>query len=122
MEWWERARCKGRGEVFYTDSPNATQRARAFCAVCPVWLECLTDALEHSEKYGLWGGLRPIERRCLVRIYRRLKHAPASPAIDQDIESLAQQLSPERISALLGPEVVYPTRHHRKVDVRRRPA
>lgn len=37
-----------------------------FCGTCPVRKECLTHALESSEKYGIWGGLGEGPRRQLI--------------------------------------------------------
>ena len=34
----------------------AVETARRVCAVCPVEQECLTYALEHDMRYGVWGG------------------------------------------------------------------
>lgn len=34
---------------------------RSICAVCPIWKDCLTYAMEH-EQYGMWGGMTTVER------------------------------------------------------------
>jgi WhiB family redox-sensing transcriptional regulator len=34
---------------------------------CPVRAECLAYALEHDERFGIWGGLSERERRRLKR-------------------------------------------------------
>jgi hypothetical protein len=41
------------------------------CAGCPVRLDCLSHAVEEKERYGLWGGLSPLERRRIDRRQRR---------------------------------------------------
>lgn len=40
-------------------------RAKKVCATCPVRVECLEQALDVGERYGIWGGLTDIERRHL---------------------------------------------------------
>lgn len=41
--------------------------AKSICARCPVSERCLTDALNRGERFGVWGGLDPDERRSLKR-------------------------------------------------------
>lgn len=41
---------------------DAYDRARTVCSGCPVREDCLTYAIEHREKQGMWGGLSPRER------------------------------------------------------------
>lgn len=50
--------------------PNAPQRqretlAKSICQTCPVQTQCLNDALQHGDDYGIWGGLTTTERRHL---------------------------------------------------------
>jgi WhiB family redox-sensing transcriptional regulator len=48
--------------------PSKTKReaqALAFCAVCPVMLECREQALSSREVYGVWGGLTEDDRERL---------------------------------------------------------
>jgi WhiB family redox-sensing transcriptional regulator len=40
-------------------------QAKSVCASCMVRDRCLDQALEHGERYGIWGGLTDIERRHL---------------------------------------------------------
>lgn len=44
--------------------------AKELCATCPVAAECLADALDRDEAYGIWGGLDTIERRRLAKSRR----------------------------------------------------
>ena len=37
------------------------------CRGCPVRVECLDYALDHGERYGVWGGMSERERRLLKR-------------------------------------------------------
>lgn len=43
------------------------REAKAICKRCPVRPSCLEYALEHGERWGLWGGLSEHERRMLLR-------------------------------------------------------
>ena len=44
---------------------------KKMCAVCPVKNLCLEYALTNNERYGLWGGMSPEDRKNLVRTQRR---------------------------------------------------
>lgn len=44
-----------------------TEIAKQACLSCPVRAECLRRALETGERYGIWGGMTPDERRDLAR-------------------------------------------------------
>lgn len=57
--WWY---MEGRGDRY--------DRARKICAACPVATECLQWAIELPEKFGMWGGMTPHERRPLQRTLR----------------------------------------------------
>lgn len=35
---------------------NHGAAAKTVCARCPVWRECLTEAVERREEHGIWGG------------------------------------------------------------------
>lgn len=54
------ARCAdGNGTMtglFFSDHVADIARAKAMCALCPLRLECLADALEREEPWGVWGG------------------------------------------------------------------
>jgi WhiB family redox-sensing transcriptional regulator len=45
--------------------------ARAICARCFVYRECLIYAVYHKERYGMWGGYTPAERRAIPLEDRR---------------------------------------------------
>ena len=38
------------------------ERAKAVCAACPVRPQCLDQAIESGERYGIWGGMTDSER------------------------------------------------------------
>lgn len=67
--WRQAAACKGRDtEMFYPavgyPGPAA---AKAVCHGCAIRSQCLEYALANGERFGVWGGLSPQERRRLRR-------------------------------------------------------
>lgn len=57
-------------EAFGDTSPYYTE-ARDVCEGCPIRKDCLAHAMERKERWGMWGGLTPIERRRIERAARR---------------------------------------------------
>ena len=51
--------CSGQGEnhLFFSERPNELARAQAICDTCSVKIECLSEALERKEEWGVWGGV-----------------------------------------------------------------
>lgn len=43
-------------ELFFAESPEDVEFAKAVCRDCPVRAECLASALERREPWGVWGG------------------------------------------------------------------
>lgn len=101
LGWQDRARCAGAGsEVFFPEGGD-TRRAKAFCAGCKVWSDCLIYGLD--EDHGVWGGLNRAERARLRRLQARLDVAPTDPANAIDIKRLvAVGLAPEKLGSVLG--------------------
>ena len=54
-------------ELFYPPANAAAHDAKSICARCPVRTECLTYALEAGERWGVWGGMTPTERKRLMK-------------------------------------------------------
>jgi hypothetical protein len=52
-------------------SPAQRHLETVVCPQCPIWRECLGDAVEHGE-YGPWGGTSQRTRRRYVRTHRNL--------------------------------------------------
>ncbi len=54
------ARCAdGHGTLsalFFSDNVIDIARAKAMCGLCPLQVDCLADALEREEPWGVWGG------------------------------------------------------------------
>lgn len=61
------------GTVFesYGDTSPFYDAARLICAACPMQQPCLEYAMEHHIRFGMFGGLTPIERRRIERRDRR---------------------------------------------------
>lgn len=74
MDWMDNALCKNlHTDLFYppleAKDPNDYYRvSKAICYTCPVWSQCLDEALKHSDKWGCWGGLNPQERKSPKKI------------------------------------------------------
>jgi WhiB family redox-sensing transcriptional regulator len=66
--FFERAACRGKPEeLFFAPESKGVSlhyydRGKTICRDCQVRLTCLEYALEHNEKFGLWGGVGPRER------------------------------------------------------------
>ena len=66
--WQDRALCAQTDpEAFFPEKGGSTREAKKVCRGCEVRVECLEYALEHDERFGIWGGLSERERRRLKR-------------------------------------------------------
>jgi len=66
-EWTLAAACQYvDAEIFFPEKGGSTREAKQVCAGCPVTAECLAFALEHHERFGIYGGLSGRERRRLA--------------------------------------------------------
>jgi WhiB family redox-sensing transcriptional regulator len=66
--WQDRALCAQTDpEAFFPEKGGSTREAKRVCRSCEVRTECLDYALEHDERFGIWGGLSERERRRLKR-------------------------------------------------------
>ena len=48
--------CTRDPELFFAESPQDVEQAKAMCLGCRVRLACLAGALERREPCGVWGG------------------------------------------------------------------
>ena len=48
--------CTDDPEVFFAESPDEVEAAKALCRECPARAACLAGALERRELWGVWGG------------------------------------------------------------------
>ena len=83
-DWMRRATCtRMEPDIFYPVGDGAyaramTEIAKQACLSCPVRAECLRQALETGEQYGIWGGMTPEERRDLARRNMRRRRIEAA--------------------------------------------
>jgi hypothetical protein len=61
-----RPACAGRFDLEW-DDPADARECKALCRQCPVRSECLQQALDNQEPWGIWGGLTVEERVDLAR-------------------------------------------------------
>lgn len=54
-------------EIFYPENGRTSKPAKKVCGGCPVRDRCLAYAIEHDERYGVWGGTSEHERRLMRR-------------------------------------------------------
>ncbi len=77
LTWQDDALCAETDpEAFFPEKGGSTTTAKRVCRACNVRAECLKYALEHQERFGIWGGMSERERRRLDRV-RTI--APPSP-------------------------------------------
>lgn len=68
QEWQDQALCAQTDpEAFFPEKGGSTREAKRICMACSVRDECLEYALEHDERFGIWGGLSDRERRRLKK-------------------------------------------------------
>jgi WhiB family redox-sensing transcriptional regulator len=67
--WQDAALCAQVGDdIFFPEKGGSTRDPKRVCRACPVRAECLEYALEHDERFGIWGGMSERERRRLKRV------------------------------------------------------
>ena len=54
-------------EIFFPEKGESNRPAKQVCRGCFVREQCLEDALERDERFGIWGGLSERERRRMKR-------------------------------------------------------
>lgn len=65
--------CRGMDpDIFFPDRGDSLAPAKEICVECIVKDECLEYAVEHGERFGVWGGTSERERR---RIRKRRRQA-----------------------------------------------
>lgn len=67
-DWEDAALCQQVApDLWFPAEGDNPRDAKRICARCPVTDECLRWALDHDERFGVWGGLSARERRALTR-------------------------------------------------------
>lgn len=62
--WQDQAVCAQTDpEVFFPEKGGRTREAKRICRSCEVRVACLQYALDHNERFGVWGGFSERERR-----------------------------------------------------------
>lgn len=80
LAWQERALCNETDpEAFFPDKGGSTRAAKRVCLSCDVRAACLQWALDHDERFGIWGGLTERERRA-IKVKRRAVSTTGSAA------------------------------------------
>lgn len=67
LSWQDAALCAQiDGDLWFPEKGGSVAQPKAICRRCPVRAECLEYALEHEERFGVWGGLTERQRRPLL--------------------------------------------------------
>jgi WhiB family redox-sensing transcriptional regulator len=67
-DWQQKALCAQTDpDAFFPDKGGSTREAKRTCSGCEVRADCLEYALDHDERFGIWGGLSERERRRIKR-------------------------------------------------------
>ncbi|SDD86318.1 WhiB family transcriptional regulator [Actinokineospora iranica] len=65
-EWHARAACRGRIDLDFVEPGEQLAECLALCAACPVAEQCLAEALDAGEAWGIRGGLDADQREKLA--------------------------------------------------------
>jgi WhiB family transcriptional regulator, redox-sensing transcriptional regulator len=83
--------CRSRdADLWFAESPADLERAKRFCADCPIREACLAGALARREPWGVWGG--EIFERGVVVARKRPRGRPRKhpvvecPVVEQPLE------------------------------------
>lgn len=64
VSWQHKALCAQTDpEAFFPEKGGSTREAKMICSRCEVRQQCLDWAVEHDERFGIWGGMSERERR-----------------------------------------------------------
>ena len=82
QEWQADAACRTIPvELFFPLIEQESDDAKTVCMACTVREPCLEFAIEAGERFGVWGGLTPQERRSVVS-KRRARARAAAAALE----------------------------------------
>jgi WhiB family redox-sensing transcriptional regulator len=97
--WTGSAACRGTDPEAFFEPANrskedpAVKAVKRICEACPVRAECLTEALDRGEEFGIWGGMTERELRAL-----RIHRPPATRGVSGDDKDLYARLNAWRRS------------------------
>jgi len=89
-DWHQMAACTGapQDRFFGDDLNNKSMSSKQirdiagqYCSVCPVFEECLRQALENDEEYGIWAGTSGRTRKAM-----QVMIAQGETTVDQLVE------------------------------------
>ena len=64
VSWHHKALCaQTYPEAFFPEKGSSPRDATRVCAQCEVREQCLKWAIDHDERFGIWGGMSERERR-----------------------------------------------------------
>lgn len=69
MTWRNKAACKGKTELFFSDRPSQLAKGHKLCETCPVTGACAQEAFtltKQGQLHGTWGGTTQNYREQLV--------------------------------------------------------
>jgi WhiB family redox-sensing transcriptional regulator len=68
LSWHQKALCAQTDpEIFFPEKGGSVREAKRVCQHCEVREQCLKYALDHDERFGIWGGLSERERSRIRR-------------------------------------------------------
>jgi WhiB family redox-sensing transcriptional regulator len=68
LSWLDHGLCAQTDpDAFFPDKGASSKAAKQVCRGCEVRERCLQYALDHNERFGVWGGLSDRERRQLLK-------------------------------------------------------
>jgi WhiB family redox-sensing transcriptional regulator len=74
----------GDADLWFAESPADLERAKSFCADCPIREACLAGALARREPWGVWGG--EIFERGVVVARKRPRGRPRKhPVVERPV-------------------------------------
>ena len=79
--------------LFFSEDLLDIARAKAICSNCAVRAECLDEALERHEPWGVWGGELLVNGRILA-VKRRRGRPPKHPRPELVVDELGRLLDP----------------------------
>ena len=59
--------CRMQPDLFFAEAPADVESAKALCGSCPVREQCLSDALNRKEPWGVWGGQLLVSGQVVAR-------------------------------------------------------